>query len=361
MSVSIPYAMTAELTHRCPLHCVYCSNPLELQKRESELTAQEWIDVFEQAGDMGIVQVHLTGGEPLLRPDLNELVVHARESGLFLNLITSGVGMTERRIRQLARSGIDSVQLSVQAPEAGLADTIAGTKAHEHKERAAKWIRAAGLPLHMNAVLHRQNIHLVEDLIELCASWGADRLELANAQYYGWALLNRRQLLPTRDQLIAAEAAFARAKERFGHRIELIWVIPDYYEDYPKPCMGGWGNLSLTVTPDGTVLPCTAASGIKSMKFESVKERRLKWIWEESASFNAYRGFDWMAEPCRNCEHRFRDFGGCRCQAYLLTGDPSRADPVCARSPHHRLVTEALPSESEFDPLQRPSYSYRGK
>ncbi|WP_136605208.1 pyrroloquinoline quinone biosynthesis protein PqqE [Paenibacillus dokdonensis] len=369
MEVSIPYALTAELTHRCPLHCVYCSNPIELQKREHELTTREWIKVLEEASDMGIVQVHLTGGEPLLRPDVNQLIERARELGLFVNLITSGVGVTENRIRQLASAGIDSIQLSMQAPTADLADSIAGSHAHEFKKRTAKWIRAAGLPLHMNVVLHRQNIHLVENIIELCVSWGAERLELANTQYYGWALINRQHLLPTREQLTGAEEAYVRAKERFDNKIELIWVIPDYYEEFPKPCMGGWGKLSMTVTPDGKVLPCTAASDIQTMTFESVKEKSLKWIWEDSASFRAYRGLDWMTEPCRNCEHRFRDFGGCRCQAYLLTGDSSQADPVCKFSPHHHLVTDFVASMNEKDAYRSdsdpnrllPSYSYRSR
>lgn len=369
MEVAIPYALTAELTHRCPLHCAYCSNPVELSKREHELSTQDWMNVLEEAHDLGIVQLHLTGGEPLMRPDAEQLVRRARELGFFVNLITSGVGVTEKRIRQLALAGVDSIQLSVQAPTAKLADAIAGSRAHESKQKAAQWIRAAGLPLHMNVVLHRQNIDFVEDIIELCASWGAERLELANTQYYGWAFLNRQHLLPAKAQLAAAEEAYARAKERFGHQMELIWVIPDYYEEFPKPCMGGWGSISMTVTPDGRVLPCTAASSIRTMKFDSVKEKTLKWIWEESAAFNAYRGQDWMSEPCRSCEHRFRDFGGCRCQAYLLTGDSGQADPVCQRSPHHHMITEIISTMNAEDQTRAsaepgeffPSYAYRGR
>lgn len=372
VEINIPYALTAELTHRCPLHCVYCSNPIELQKRERELTTRDWINILEEAADLGIVQVHLTGGEPLLRPDVDRIIKRARELGLYVNLITSGVGVTEKRIRQLAHAGIDSIQLSVQAPTAELGDAIAGSFAHEYKKRTAAWIREADLPLHMNVVLYRQNIHAVEEMIGLCVSWGAERLELANAQYYGWALLNRQHLLPTKAQLAAAEEAYARAKARYGRQIELIWVIPDYYEDFPKPCMGGWGSISMTVTPDGRVLPCTAASDIKTMKFESVKEKSLKWIWEESPSFNAFRGFDWMAEPCRSCEHRFRDFGGCRCQAFLLTGDSQQADPVCSRSPHHGIITGIISSINDTNTedhkrtdsgadLLVPFFSYRGR
>ncbi|TDF99858.1 pyrroloquinoline quinone biosynthesis protein PqqE [Paenibacillus piri] len=365
--MSAPYALSAEITHRCPLHCPYCSNPVELRKREDELTVDEWLRVLEEAGELGVVQVHFTGGEPLLRPDLDQLIRRARELGFFVNIITSGIGITEKRVQQLAEAGVDSMQLSVQASEPELADYIAGFKAHDLKRQAAGLIRAGGLPLHMNVVLHRQNIHLVEDVIELCVSWGAKRLELANTQYYGWAMVNREQLLPAKRQLLAAEQAFMRATERFGKSIELIWVLPDYYEDFPKPCMGGWGKISLTVTPDGRVLPCTAASGIKSLRFESVKEHELGWIWRESEAFNTFRGFDWMAEPCKSCDRRFQDFGGCRCQAFLLTGDARLTDPVCQRSPHHHKLAEfvALMNEREQglspdDDRDAPLFSYRG-
>ncbi|WP_276351364.1 pyrroloquinoline quinone biosynthesis protein PqqE [Cohnella caldifontis] len=342
MDIGYPYALTAELTHRCPLRCVYCSNPLELERREAELTTDEWLDVLDQAGRLGVAQVHFTGGEPLARADLEPLIRKAREAGLFVNLITSGVGLTAKRAQQLADAGVDSVQLSVQASVPELSDFIAGTRAFERKRQAAVWIREAGIPLHMNAVLHRLNLQLVEELAEMCASWGAERLELANAQYYGWALRNRSLLLPSREELREAEEALRRAKERFGHRMELIWVIPDYHEEYPKPCMGGWGRWSMTVSPDGRVLPCTAASEIRTLQFENVKRRDLAWIWRESPSFNAFRGSDWMPEPCRSCERKELDFGGCRCQAYLLAGDAGQTDPVCHRSPHHRLVAETV-------------------
>lgn len=344
MGEELPYALTAELTHRCPLHCVYCSNPVELRKREEELNTGEWLRVLEEASGLGVVQVHFTGGEPLLRPDLEILVRRARELGMFVNLITSGIGLAEERIVRLAEAGVDSFQLSVQASEPGLADRLAGFRAHDRKREAAAAIVACGLPLNMNVVLHRHNIGQVEEIVDLCASWGANRLELAHTQYYGWALLNRDALLPMREQLAAAEEAFARAKERHGRSLELIWVVPDYYEDYPKPCMGGWGKLSLAVAPDGRAYPCVAASSIRTMEFESVRERSLGWIWRESASFNAYRGFGWMPEPCRSCDRRFQDFGGCRCQAFLLTGDASATDPVCHRSPHHRLIEEVAVS-----------------
>ncbi|WEK54667.1 MAG: pyrroloquinoline quinone biosynthesis protein PqqE [Candidatus Cohnella colombiensis] len=363
MEVTIPYALTAELTHRCPLHCPYCSNPIELQKREDELTSEHWLKVLGEASDLGVVQVHFTGGEPLLRPDVDLLIRRARELGLFVNLITSGVGLTDQRVKQLVEAGVDSIQLSVQSSEAELANTIAGFKAHELKQQAAKSIRAGGVPLHMNVVLHRHNIHLIEEIIALCQSWGAKRLELANTQYYGWALLNRDQLMPTKDQLLAAEEVYDRVKSRLGNTIELIWVKPDYYEDYPKPCMGGWGKLSLTVAPDGRVLPCTVAGNIKSLQFETVREQSLAWIWYESSSFNAYRGFDWMAEPCRSCDRRFEDFGGCRCQAYLLTGDARTTDPVCKWSPNHDRIVEAVTVADKGISLVQasPAFKYRGR
>ncbi|QJD82865.1 pyrroloquinoline quinone biosynthesis protein PqqE [Cohnella herbarum] len=364
MTVNLPYAMTAELTHRCPLHCPYCSNPIELQKRENELSADTWLNVLEQASELGVVQVHFTGGEPLLRPDLELLVRRARELGLFVNLITSGVGMTEQRVRQLVEAGVDSIQLSVQASSSELADSIAGFQAHERKRQAAEWIRASGLDLHMNVVLHRANIHSVEEIIELCAEWGAVRLELANAQYYGWALRNIHQLLPSKEQIQAAEVAYARAHERFGHQIELLWILPDYYEDFPKPCMGGWGQVSLTVAPDGRVLPCTVSSDIRSLIFENVKERDLAWIWHDSPSFNAFRGYDWMPEPCKSCERREIDYGGCRCQAFQLTGDASAADPVCKWSPHRGVIADkvgSIASANGNGDVGTPIYSYRGR
>lgn len=360
MTLNLPYALTAELTHRCPLHCPYCSNPIELERRENELAPEKWLNVLEQAAELGIVQVHFTGGEPLLRPDLEALVRRARELGLYVNLITSGVGMTESRARRLAEAGIDGIQLSVQAASPELADSIAGVQAHDLKRQAAERIRANGIALHMNVVLHRANIHMVEEIVERCAAWGAERLELANAQYYGWALRNVRQLLPEREQLREAEAAYERARERYGHRIELLWIVPDYYEDFPKPCMGGWGRLSLTVAPDGRALPCTAASGIRSLSFENVKERELAWIWHHSPSFNAYRGYDWMAEPCRSCERREQDYGGCRCQAFLLTGDARAADPVCKWSPHRGAIRELADSTASGD-ARLSAYSYRGQ
>lgn len=342
MEISFPYALTAELTHRCPLHCPYCSNPVELAKRESELSTAEWLRVLEEAAGLGVVQVHLSGGEPLLRTDAEQLIAKARALGLFVNLITSGIGLTKARLHALKDAGVDSIQLSIQAAAPELSDKIAGLKAFELKRQAAAMIRSAGLPLNMNAVLHRQNIDELEAIIELCRDWGAQRLELANTQYYGWALKNQQALMPTREQLAAAEEVYDNTKARIGKHMELIWVVSDYYADRPKPCMGGWGKLSLTVAPDGSVLPCPAASSIASLTFDSVRERSLATIWYESAPFQAYRGTDWMQEPCRSCEHRMKDFGGCRCQAFALTGDASATDPVCHMSPHRSVIDEAV-------------------
>jgi PqqA peptide cyclase len=339
-SIPAPLSLVAELTHRCPLHCVYCSNPLQL--KTEELSTADWLRVLDQAHSLGVVQLHLSGGEPLLRHDLEEIIACGRELEFYTNLITSGVGLTLDRAQALATSGLDSVQLSVQAGEAGLSDRIGGRKAFAEKKRAAATIREAGLPLSMNVVLHRLNLDQIEEIIDLCVAWGSERLELANSQYHGWALVNRDKLLPTREQLSRAQAIYERKKPLLHGTMELIWVLPDYYESFPKPCMGGWGGVHLSVAPDGTVLPCQAAGSIRTLRFENVRKSDLGWIWRESPSFNAFRGFDWMTGPCRNCDRRFQDFGGCRCQAFALTGHAERTDPVCQWSPDHYLVEFAL-------------------
>ncbi|GLI04228.1 coenzyme PQQ synthesis protein E [Paenibacillus tyrfis] len=366
MSMSLPYALTAELTHRCPLRCPYCSNPQELERRDNELPTDVWLRVLEEAAGLGVVQLHLTGGEPLLRADTELLIERARSLGLFVNLITSGVGLTEARLRRLAEAGVDSLQLSLQAATPSLSDHIAGFQAFDRKRQAAALIRVAGLPLNMNVVLHRHNIGELEAIVELCLSWGASRLELANTQYYGWALVNRETLMPTKEQLKTAEASFDELKKRISKQMELIWVVPDYYAELPKPCMGGWGRISLTVSPSGKVLPCPAASSIETLTFDSVRDRSLASIWSESAALNAFRGTDWMPEPCRSCDRRFEDFGGCRCQAYLLTGDAWQTDPVCRQSHHHSLISDAVAEVNEARPTALgsveapPSYVYRG-
>lgn len=342
MTAPAPYSLLAELTHRCPLGCVYCSNPLELTPAGQELDTAAWQRVLREASALGVVQVHLSGGEPLLRPDLEELVAVTSDLGAYSNLITSGVGLTWKRAHSLAARGLRSIQLSIQAAGPQLADRIAGRKAHEEKRSAAAAILDAGLPLSMNVVLHRLNIGQLEEIVDLCAAWGCERLELANTQFYGWGLLNRERLLPSRRQLVQAAAALARKREQMRGRMELIWVLPDYYERFPKPCMGGWGMIGLTVAPDGTVLPCPTARGIRGLRFERVSERALAGIWNDSDSFNRFRGPDWMPEPCRSCDRRLADFGGCRCQAFALTGDAGRTDPVCQWSPDRGLIDVAI-------------------
>jgi pyrroloquinoline quinone biosynthesis protein E len=277
-----PLSLVAEVTHRCPLHCVYCSNPLELKNDEEELGTEEWLRVMREAHALGVVQWHFSGGEPLVRLDLEQLVREARELELYTNLITSGVGLTAGRAKSLVTAGLDSVQLSIQAAEMWLADRVAGRKAHAEKYRAAAAVRGAGMPLSMNVVLHRLNLDQLERIIDLCQAWGAERLELANTQYYGWGLANREALLPSRAQVATAFEVFQRRRAELNGHMELIWVLPDYYEPFPKPCMGGWGRVHLTVSPDGTVLPCQAAGSIRTLRFDNVRERDLGWIWRES-------------------------------------------------------------------------------
>ena len=340
--VDPPLGLLAELTHRCPLHCPYCSNPLELVDRTDELSTQQWCDALTQARALGVLQVHLSGGEPLARRDLADIAGHAAGLGCYVNLVTSGLGLTEQRMTELAERGIAHVQLSVQAADPALADRIAGTRAHRHKLAAAAVIRAAGLPLTVNAVLHRANHRQVGALIELAERLGADRLELANAQYYGWGLVNRSALMPTREQLDAAAPVVRAARARLAGRMDIVYVLADYRDRYPKPCMHGWGARQLTVAPGGDVLPCPAASVLPDLVLDNVTRRPLAEIWYESSSFNAFRGTGWMREPCRSCARRDDDHGGCRCQAYLLTGDAANTDPVCSLSPHHHVVADAL-------------------
>jgi pyrroloquinoline quinone biosynthesis protein E len=350
MDVTPPLGMLAELTHRCPLHCPYCSNPLELVARDAELSTADWISVLSQARELGVLQVHMSGGEPLARHDLPELVAHASRLGCYVNLVTSGLGLTAARLDDLVERGLAHVQLSAQGATRERANLLAGAKAHDRKLAAAALVKAAGLPLSLNVVLHRQNHDQLAGIIELAERLGADRLELANTQYYGWALRNRDALMPTPAQLEAAEPIVRAAVSRLRGRMEIVYVVADYYEPYPKPCMYGWGARQLTVAPDGTVLPCPAASAISTLSLANVRDTPLAEIWYRSESFNAYRGEDWMAEPCRTCDRRGLDFGGCRCQAFLLTGDAAATDPVCSRSPQREVVDLVLarPPASEL-------------
>ncbi|AZM56710.1 pyrroloquinoline quinone biosynthesis protein PqqE [Streptomyces sp. WAC 01529] len=355
-----PWALLAELTHGCPLRCAYCSNPMELTDRRAELSADQWADVLRQAADLGVVQTHLSGGEPLLRRDLAEIVAAADSAGIHTQLVTSGVGLHRERLARLVDAGLRSVQLSVQHPDPRAAERIAGARAFTAKERAASLVRSAGLPLGLNAVLHRANLDALDDFVELGLSWGADRVELANTQFYGWALRNREALLPDRAQVARARARVERWRERLAGRMELVWVAPDYVDGVAKPCMGGWGAVSLTVAPDGTVLPCPAAAALLGRDAPNVRDHRLDWIWRHSDAFTRYRGEAWMSDTCRGCELRTADFGGCRCQAYALTGDAARTDPACHRSPDHGLVRAlvdgAAARTKEGEP---PAYAYR--
>ncbi|WP_410651782.1 pyrroloquinoline quinone biosynthesis protein PqqE [Amycolatopsis sp. cmx-4-54] len=346
-----PLGMLAELTHRCPLHCPYCSNPVELITRDGELSTEEWLSVLTQARELGVLQVHMSGGEPLARPDLPILVEHATKLGCYVNLVTSGLGLTESRLDDLVEGGIAHIQLSVQGATAERADRLAGARAHDRKLVVAELIKKAGLPLSVNVVLHRQNHDQLAGIIDLAEEMGADRLELANTQYYGWALRNRDALMPTRRQLDEAEPIVRAATERLRDRMEIIYVVADYYEKYPKPCMYGWGARQLTVAPDGNVLPCPASTAIETLEFDNVRDKPLAWIWYESGSFNAYRGEDWMPDTCGTCDRRAIDFGGCRCQAFQLTGDASATDPVCSRSPHREVVDLILATQAKTDEL----------
>ena len=342
-----PIGMLAELTHRCPLRCPYCSNPLELEGRSDELSTAEWRRVFAEAAALGVLQLHLSGGEPAVRDDLEDLVTHARAAGLYVNLITSGMLLDEARIHRLREAGLDHLQLSIQGVDEETADRIGGYKGvHIHKMRIARAVREAGLPLTVNAVMHRHNIDRLEEVIALAVTLGAHRLEVAHVQYYGWALLNRQALMPTRAQLAHSNRVVERAREALRGRLVIDYVVPDYWARRPKPCMGGWGRMVINVTPSGRVLPCHAAYVIPGLTFPSVQEASLAWIWQESDPFRKFRGTGWMREPCRSCERREVDFGGCRCQAMLLTGDPRNADPACELSPWHRAVRALAEAES---------------
>jgi PqqA peptide cyclase len=353
-----PYALLAEITYRCPLHCPYCSNPTQTQN-DQELTTDEWTRVIREAAALGVLQIGFSGGEPLARRDLPDLVRAAREANLYTNLITSGISLDDDRVGALRNAGLDSVQLSFQSDKTDLADEIAGTRAHQHKLDAAAKIRAAGIPLSLNFVIHRRNIDRLPQMIELAESLQAERVELANVQFYGWAFLNRASLLPTRDQVVRAREIATAAKARLAGKIDIFYVLPDYYEARPKPCLNGWGQRYLTVNPIGEVLPCpTASSAIPDLRFENVRTRSLDWIWRESESFNRFRGTEWMPEPCQSCPQREIDFGGCRCQAALLTGNAANTDPVCDLSSNRARVDAVL---HELDSLayHTPGWTYR--
>jgi PqqA peptide cyclase len=341
-SLPRPLGLLAELTHRCPLGCPYCSNPLALESRESELDTATWARVFGEAAALGVMQVHLSGGEPGTRRDLVEIAASAREAGLYTNLITSGVGITTRTMRDLWEAGLDHVQVSIQDSDAVSADHIAGYRgAFQRKHALATEAVRLGLMLTVNLVVHRANIGRIGEMVDLALALKASRIEIAHVQYYGWALKNRGALMPTREQVEQAVAAVEELRRRHQGRIVIDAVVPDYHARFPKPCVGGWGRRSLNVTPSGRVLPCHAAESIAGLEFWNVRERSLEDIWVSSPAFNAFRGTAYLPEPCASCERREVDFGGCRCQAFILTGDARATDPVCHLSPDHSLVAHA--------------------
>jgi len=342
MTLGPPLWLLLELTYRCPLHCVFCYNPTEFAAVGAELPASEWMRVLREARALGAVQLGLSGGEPLARDDLEPIVAEAHALGFYTNLITSGVGMTEERIRALKSAGLDHIQLSFQDSTRELNDFLSSTRTFELKARVAELIRRYDYPMVLNVVLHRLNIDHVGEILAMAESLGAQYVELANTQYYGWAWLNRAHLLPSRTQLERAEEVTRAFRERVGSRMQIYFVVPDYFETRPKPCMNGLGAVFLLIAPDGTALPCHAARMLPGLEFPNVREHDVRSIWYDSAAFNHFRGEAWMKEPCRSCPERQRDFGGCRCQAFLLTGDAANADPVCELSPHHGQVTAAL-------------------
>ncbi len=352
-----PLALLAELTHRCPLQCPYCSNPINLERASSELTTEEWRRVIVEAADLGALQIHLSGGEPTVRRDLEEIIAASSEEGLYTNLITSAVLLDAERIGRLAEVGLDHVQISFQDNEAGNADRIGGyAGGHEKKQAVAKLVRSVGLPLTVNAVMHRQNLENLDAVIDMAVGLDAERLEVAHVQYYGWALRNRAALMPSRDQLDRATEVVDAARERLAGRLAIDYVVPDYYARRPKACMGGWGRRFLNIDPLGRVLPCHAAATITELEFWSVRDRPLAEIWQSSPAFLRFRGTDWMPEPCRSCDRREIDWGGCRCQALALTGDAANTDPACEKSPLHASMFEMAATESTTAP---PDFIYR--
>ena len=349
-----PTTLLAELTYRCPLHCPYCSNPIEMSHAAAELSTGDWKRVLSEARDLGVMQLGLSGGEPLIRKDLEELVAHAREIGLYSTLVTSGLGLTRARAERLRDAGVDHVQISFQDIDPAIADRIAGIKLGRQKYEAAALVKELGLAFSVNVVLHRANLDHLGEIIDLAANLGADRVELANTQYYGWALKNRDALMPTRDQVERSRPIAEAALRKYKGKMQIIYVLPDYYEQYPKPCYGGWGSVYVLVTPDGRALPCHGATQIPTLEMVHVNQHPLRWIWEQSPIFNAFRGDSWMREPCRSCARKTQDFGGCRCQAFALTGDAANTDPVCSLSPRHDLIVQA-----QTAPATIPDYIYR--
>jgi pyrroloquinoline quinone biosynthesis protein E len=339
---NLPLWLLAEVSYKCPLHCVFCYNPVDYATYGTELSTDDWLRVLRQGRELGATQLGFSGGEPLVRTDLEILVAEARRLGYYSNLITSGVGLDEQRIAAFKQGGLDHIQLSFQDSTREMNDFLSHTRTFELKQKVARLVKKYDYPMVLNVVLHRLNIDHVQQILEMAEQLEAEYVELANTQYYGWAYVNRDKLLPSRQQLQRAEEVTNKFRQRIGNRMKIYFVVPDYYEVRPKPCMSGWGSVFMAVTADGFALPCHSARMLPGLTFPSVKDHDLRWIWNDSPAFNAFRGDDWMKEPCRSCPEKVKDFGGCRCQAYLMTGDPANADPVCDKSSFHGLVTDAV-------------------
>jgi len=360
--MTTPLALIAELTHRCPLRCVYCSNPRELSSRSEELPTGTWSRIFSEAARAGVMQLDLTGGEPLARPDLAALIAAARAAGLYVNLITSGLPLDEKRLDDLMTAGLDHFQLSFQGAHEDSANQFAGTGAHAQKLKVLGWLKSRRVAVTLNFVLHRSNLAELPEMIALAEDSSASRVEFAHVQYYGWAFANREALLPTREQLTGSLAFFRQADERLRGKIKVEYVVPDYYAKFPKPCMGGWGRKAMLITPRGDALPCHAAGVIPGLRFDSVKDKSVKEIWDSSEAFQKFRGEGWMQEPCKSCDRRTQDFAGCRCQAMLLAGDPAATDPVCSLSPLRAqvdAVLATLPAGQPIPAVKQPDWIYR--
>ena len=355
-----PLWLLLELTYRCPLHCVFCYNPTDFARVGQELETAHWIRVLREARALGAVQLGLSGGEPLARDDLEIIVAEARKLGFYINLITSGIGLTAERIRALKAAGLDHIQLSFQDSTREMNDFLSSTRTFERKSQVAALIKQYDYPMVLNVVLHRLNIDHVGDILAMAERMGAEYVELANTQYYGWAWLNRSHLMPSRAQLQRAEQVSRQFRDRVGDRMRIFFVVPDYFETRPKACMNGLGSVFLTVAPDGLALPCHAARMLPGLDLPNVRDSSVESIWYDSQAFNRFRGQSWMKEPCRSCPERVRDFGGCRCQAFLLTGDADNADPVCDLSPHHQIVREAVTrAELHAPPAQERPLTFR--
>lgn len=349
-----PLWLVLELTYRCPLKCSWCNNPLDFGDLTNELSTEEWKRVLAEGRALGALQLGFTGGEPMLRPDIVELVAEAERLGYYTNLITSGMGLSHDKLRRLKAAGLKQIQVSLQSHDEATCNALVGASAYADKVEAIRCIKAEGFPMVLNVPVVRQNIHQTGHILQLAEELGVDYVEFANVQFYNWALVNRDELMPTLEELETSEAVVNAARKRLGKKTKIFFVIPDYYNGRPKACMNGWGSILLTVAPDGLALPCQEARVLKGLEFPNVRDHDLGWIWNESPGFRTYRGDDWMKEPCRTCDEKETDFGGCRCQAYLLTGDPANADPACSKSPHHHLVEAAVVTAHDPQRSGRP-------